>query len=100
MDIENIRNLQQFDWDRWNVDKIRQKHKVEPHECEEVFFDDDKVILKDTLHSEEEERFVLSGKTKGGRLLFVVFTKRGNKIRVISGRDTNKKERGLYEKTT
>lgn len=100
MEAGKLRNLQQFDWDKWNADKIRQKHKVEPYECEEVFFDDNKVKLKDVLHSEKEERFILLGKTKKERLLFVVFTKRNYKIRVISARDTNKRERGLYEKAS
>ncbi len=39
------------------------------------------------------------GKTKQGRLLFVVYTIRNKKIRVISARDLNKKrEIDLYEK--
>jgi len=38
------------------------------------------------------------GKTKQGRLLFVVFTIRRKKIRIISARDTNRKEELLYEK--
>ncbi|MFX0195841.1 MAG: BrnT family toxin [Candidatus Hodarchaeota archaeon] len=36
------------------------------------------------------------GKTDNERLLFVVFTIRSNKIRVISARDMNRKERRLY----
>ncbi|HIE24125.1 MAG TPA: BrnT family toxin, partial [Candidatus Korarchaeota archaeon] len=54
----------------------------------------------DKLHSKEEERFILLGKTKKERVLFVVFTIRNDKIRIISVRDINKKERRLYEKTT
>ena len=99
MEVKKLRSCEQFDWDQWNTDKIRQKHKVEPYECEEVFFDDDKVILKDVLHSEQEKRFVLLGKTKKKRLLFLVYTERNHKIRVISARDLNKRERGLYGKT-
>jgi uncharacterized DUF497 family protein len=37
------------------------------------------------------------GKTDRGRLLFVVFTIRGDKIRVISARDASKKERSHYQ---
>ena len=37
------------------------------------------------------------GKTKTGRLLFVVFTIRENRVRIISARDVNKKEVHLYE---
>ncbi|MFV1917421.1 MAG: CopG family antitoxin [Patescibacteria group bacterium] len=67
----------------------------------EAFLDEDKVILKDVLHSKDEERFILLGKTSKGRLLYVVFTMRGEnkeKVRIISARDINKKEVSLYEK--
>ena len=90
----------EFIWDRGNSDKNLVKHRVGNSECEEVFFDEDKVIIKDALHSGEEERFILLGKTKKDRLLFVVFTEREHKIRVISARDINKKERKLYEEAT
>jgi len=100
MELNTLANITQFEWDKWNADKIRKKHKVEPYECEEIFFDINKVILKDILHSQKEERFLILGKTKKGRLLFVVFTRRNKKIRIISARDINKKERSLYEKNT
>ena len=88
-----------FDWDKGNIDKNWGKHKVSNNEREEVFFDENKKILKDVLHSIDEKRYILLGKTKRDRLLYVVFTIRGEKIRVISARDINKKERRLYEKT-
>jgi uncharacterized DUF497 family protein len=37
------------------------------------------------------------GHTDDGRLLVVVFTKRGTLIRIISARDMNRKERKFYE---
>ena len=86
-----------FDWDEGNTGKNWEKHRVSDQECEEVFFDENKIILKDVFHSEKEGRFIILGKTKKNRLLFVVFTKRSNKIRIISARDVNKKERRLYE---
>ena len=54
--------------------------------------------MRDPLHSADEERFILLGKTKKGRLLFLVFTKRAKKLRIISARSVNKKEARLYEK--
>jgi len=99
MDIERFKKLQRFEWDKWNIDKIYFKHRVEPFECEEVFFDENKVMLTDVLHSVKEEKHILLGKTKENKLLFIVFTTRGNKIRIISARDINKKERHLYEKS-
>lgn len=89
----------EFEWDEGNTGKNK-KHNVEDKEAEEIFLDDGKVILKDKLHSEKEERFIILGKTKKDRLLYVVFTKRRQKIRIISVRDINKKEVHLYEETT
>jgi len=48
----------------------------------------------------QEERYILLGETKKRRPLYTVFTIRDKKIRIISSRDVNKKEVGLYEKTT
>jgi len=89
----------EFIWDKGNLDKNWRKHKVKTKECEEIFFDENKKIAKDKLHSNGEKRLIILGKTKKRRLLYLVFTMRNKKIRVISARDTNKKERKLYEKT-
>ena len=89
-----------FLWDRGNLDKNWVKHKVKNTECEEVFSDKKKVQFKDVLHSDKENRFILLGKTKKDRLLFIAFTLRDNEVRVISARDINKRERKLYEKKT
>ena len=91
----------QFDWDTGNSGKNKQKHRVDDWECEEAFFDQHKVVLKDKLHSDTEDRFILLGKTKQERLLFIAFTKRDERIRIISARNvTKKKEVELYEKAT
>lgn len=90
----------EFQWDKGNTGKNK-KHNVEDKEAEEAFLDDGKVILKDKLHSTDfEERFIMLGKTKRNRLLYVVFTQRDDKLRIISARDINKKEVYLYEETT
>ena len=72
---------------------------MEDTEAEQPFFDDNKAAFKDSIHSGREERFRIIGKTKKDRLLFVVFTMRGRKVRIISARDVNRKEVSLYEKT-
>ncbi|PIS14125.1 hypothetical protein COT65_00500 [Candidatus Shapirobacteria bacterium CG09_land_8_20_14_0_10_47_13] len=87
----------EFIWDKGNKDKSWLKHKVANRESEEVFFDDGKKTFRDKLHSRGEERFRIIGKTKKRRLLFIVFTIRRKKIRIISARDINKKEVKLYE---
>lgn len=87
----------EFEWDKGNIGKNK-KHRVEDKETEEAFFDKHRFIFKDKVHSKHEERFRILGKTKRGKLLFIVFTKRGKRVRIISARDINKKEAYLYEK--
>lgn len=89
-----------FLWDKGNLDKNWIKHKVKNTECEETFFDKKKVQLKDVLHSGKENRLILLGLTREKRLLFIAYTLRGGRIRIISARDVNKRERKLYEKKT
>lgn len=86
----------EFQWDTGNSGKNLKKHRVADTECEEVFFDENKKVLNDVLHSEAENRYLLIGMTQLGRLLLVVFTIRKEKIRIISARDLNRKERNLY----
>ncbi len=91
----------QFEWDDGNKHKNWLTHQVSTTEAEEAFFDPDRRLAKDVIHSTESEtRSILLGKTRKGRLLFIVFTIRGKYIRVISVRDINKKERPLYENRT
>ncbi len=90
-----------FEWDEGNRDKNREKHSVSVTEVEEVFFDVDKRAYPDPTHSLNESRSIIVGKTRQGRLLFIIYTIRDKRIRVISARDLNKKrEADLYEKTT
>ncbi len=90
--------VKEFQWDKGNKNKNWLKHKVSNQESEEAFFDKKVKILKDILHSNKEKRFILLGKTKKERLLFIVFTIRNKKIRIIYSRNANKKEVKLYEK--
>jgi uncharacterized DUF497 family protein len=88
-----------FDWDDANLQKSKEKHDVSQQESEEVFLDPDLRLAKDVKHSDLEERFQVLGKTRDGRLLHVTFTLRedGTRIRVISARPMNRKERTIYE---
>lgn len=96
MDI-NFEELVEFEWDQGNLEHIK-KHKVEKEECEEVFFNRPLLINEDIEHSSEKEaRFEALGQTNEGRKLFLAFTVRKKRIRIISSRDQNKKERRQYE---
>ena len=86
----------EFDWDEGNTEK-NLKHGVEFRECEEVFSNPPVKIFDDKKHSRTEMRYVAYGITNKNRKLTVVFTVRRGKIRVISARDQNRKERRVYE---
>ena len=94
MDI--LSRLEGFDWDKGNIKKNWERHRVTHIECEEVFFNKPLVVKEDEPHFRGEDRYYVLGKTDNERLLFIVFTTRVNKIRIISARDMNRKERKLY----
>ena len=48
----------------------------------------------------DEERFYAIGRTDSNRFLFVVFTVRADRVRIISARDANKKEKVVYNEKT
>lgn len=81
-----------FEWDKGNLEHIK-KHKVEYKECEQIFFNKPLLISKDETHSHVEKMLQAMGLNNKGRLLFISFTIRTNKIRIISARDQDKKER-------
>ena len=86
-----------FEWDEGNKDKNWIKHKVSNSECEKIFFNQPLIVNFDEKHSETEARFYALGHTDLYRELFIVFTIRNKRIRVISARDMSKKERKIYE---
>jgi uncharacterized DUF497 family protein len=87
-----------FDWDDDNADKNWERHQLTPEEAEDVFFHEPVVVQSDVHHSKNEKRYYTLGQTGAGRRLFVVFTVRRKLIRVISARDMNRNEAGIYQK--
>ena len=92
-------SVEGFEWDEGNIKKNWERHRVSYIECEEVFFNNPIIVSKDISHSTAEDRYFVLGKTDTDRLLFVVFTVRDVRIRVITARDMNRKERKIYEQT-
>ena len=91
--MEIFSQAKEFEWDEGNINKNWEKHKVTHLECEEVFFNEPLMVDIDKVDSSTEKRYFVLGETDTGRLLFVIFTIRDDKIRVISARDMNKKDR-------
>jgi len=89
-----------FDWDAGNARKSQPKHGISQSEAEQVFFNTPLLVLDDIKHNENEPRFHAYGKTDDAKLLYISFTIRNSKIRVISARQMHKKEQTYYENNT
>lgn len=96
--MDLIKNCTGFQWDDGNLLKNWEKHGVSGAECEQVFFNRPLLALPDAQHSQSEPRFFVLGQSDKGRHLFIVFTVRENRLRVISARDMSRKERLRYAK--
>jgi uncharacterized protein len=86
-----------FEWDDKKAKQNVQKHGVSFEEASTAFGDPLSRTIPDPLHSEEEDRFVTLGESNRRRLLVVVFTERGDNIRIISARVATRRERQDYE---
>lgn len=95
--MENLASVEGFDWDEGNRSKNWVSDRVMGSECETVFFNQPLVIMDDVKHSAAETRYYAFGKTDLGRTLLIVFCVRKNRIRVISAKDMDKKEKRFYE---
>lgn len=94
LDLSKIKG---FEWDQGNIGKSYRKHGVTPNEAEEVFADKDLQVEPDIKHQGTEKRYIGIGQKTEGRIMLAVFTIRKNRIRIISTRVANKRERRKYE---
>jgi len=86
-----------FEWDDGNRSKNFRKHGITDAEIEQVFLNDPYFTSMDEKHSSEELRERILGKTDAGKLVFAVYTTRGNLIRDIHARGMNREERKQYD---
>ena len=87
----------QFEWDAEKEESNLTKHGVSFAEAMSVFGDPLSTTTRDTLHSEDEERFLTTGLSSEKRVLIVWHTERDNGIRIIGARDVTTQERRVYE---
>ena len=91
-----------FEWDRKKEKSNIEKHGVSFEQASYVFADPFALNRYDDEHSDEEDRWVLLGKSLNEILLLVVHTLKddeGTKIvRIISARKATKQERQVYQK--
>jgi len=83
-----------FEWDEYKNIINKEKHKISFETAAYVFDDPYYIEMFDFEHSIDEDRYIAIGKV--GDVLFVVFTKRKDTIRLISARLATNAERSLY----
>jgi uncharacterized protein len=83
-----------FEWDDANIAHIAE-HDVTPEEVEQVLLDDP-LELEFDAGPGGEERWVYLGETDEGRILQVIITLRGERIRVVTAFEPVRRLRMLY----
>ena len=85
----------EFEWDEEKAKKNFQNHGLTFKTAEKVFLDEKRIEIYDFIHSINENRYITIG--LAGKVLFVVYTERKPKIRLISARVATVEERSLYD---
>jgi len=88
------------EWDPTKAGTNYRKHGVTFEEAASVFADPLSLTIPDPVHSDSEERFIIIGQSIQRRLLVVVHTDRGDRVRIITARVANAHERSTYEEGT
>ena len=83
-----------FEWDAGKAADNLKKHGVDFADAAAIFSDERAITIPDDRS--EEERFVTVGLDALGRLVVVVYTWRGENIRLISARLATRRERMQY----
>ena len=86
-----------FEWRTAKAEANVRKHGVTFAEALTVFEDPLARIFDDPDHSGDEPRELVVGSSARQRLLFVSFTQRGPRTRIISARAATRRERHDYE---
>jgi uncharacterized DUF497 family protein len=86
-----------FEWDPRKAAANERKHGVSFDEAATAFADPHGLVVDDPRYSVGEIRVALLGHSEAGRLLAVMFTERGGRIRLISARKATRREHRQYE---
>lgn len=87
-----------FDWDENKNTINKKKHGISFEEARTVFYDRNALMISDTEHSEQEDRFLLLGTSVRAKLLVVCHCYRlsDTVVRIISARKATKAETKQY----
>lgn len=88
------RTYGEFEWDARKEAANRRKHGIRFSEATTVFLDERGVRQNARVNG--EHRIVLIGSDELDRILVVVWTQRDSRIRIISARKANARERAVY----
>ena len=92
--MEKIIANQNVEWDDKKAAINKQKHGISFETAAMVFADENRIERRDEKHSQDEERWQVIGMVD--EILFVIYTERSDKTRIISARRADKKERRRY----
>ncbi len=87
-------NRLEFEWDEEKAALNWKKHGVDFRDAALVFNDENYLEFYDADHSDYEDRYNIIGKVDD--ILFVVYTERKTRIRIISARIATPQERRWY----
>jgi len=87
-----------FEWDPQKAELNLHKHGVSFGEGATVFADPLVLDRADPDHSQDENRFICVGRSYVDRLLVVAYAERGDRIRIVSARVAEPRERRSYER--
>lgn len=82
------------EWDDNKAAINYKKHGIHFEDAALIFLDDNLIADYDEEHSHDEDRIKVIGMV--GKILVVIYTERGEKLRLISARNATKKERRKY----
>ena len=92
------RTYMMTEWDPRKARLNARKHGVQFADAVAVLEDEHALTMRDPF-AHEEERWVTLGLDALGRVLVVVYTWRGERVRVISARRATASERRRYEES-
>ncbi len=84
-----------YEWDPLKDQINREKHGISFAEASEIFANPT-VSAPDERFAYGEERWITVGETRRGHVLVIAHTRRGGRIRLISARPANKRERRAF----
>jgi uncharacterized DUF497 family protein len=85
------------EWDEAKARHVRLERGLVFADAATVFLDPFALTIVDDAHSTDEVRYVTIGATRKGRIVVVVHTDRGRRIRLITAWPATPAERRRYE---